>query len=303
MPVYLPDMTSQEAEVALREAQVVILPVGSVEWHGPHLPLSVDYHSSRSFALAAAEQLAPRVLVTHSLYGVVRGQMQFPGSITIPPHAFIEIMVGTCQSLNYHGVQKVLILNGHGSNRPQVLAAAVRASKEFDMQVVPASWWDFTPESAVQEIFAGQHVPGHATDSETSLMLYLRPDLVKQERALKESWQVEVDAGRGGVEAWLRGGVQHSTAEKGKALFEQTLQRLTAWLEEFMAGKTQVVVPRADREGYTIEFLGPRLWFFWAETCQKYMEQFRPRFLTPSGHPMPGVELDREGNPIYKEKA
>ena len=76
--------------------------------------------------------------------------MQFPGSITIPPHAFIEIMVATCQSLKYHGINKILILNGHGSNRPQVLAAAVRASNEFEMQVVPASWWDFTPESAVR---------------------------------------------------------------------------------------------------------------------------------------------------------
>ena len=300
MQVYLPDMTSQEAQAAIAEAKAVILPVGSVEWHGPHLPLSVDYHSSRSFALAAANRVAPRVLVTHSLYGVVRGQMEFPGSITIPPHAFIEIMVGTCQSLKYHGVQKILILNGHGSNRPQCLAAAVRASNEFGIQVVPASWWDFTPESAVQEIFDGQHIPGHATDSETSLMLYLQPDLVKQERALEKSWQAELDAGRGGVAAWMRGGVQDSTAEKGKALFEQTLARMTAWLEEFMAGKAQVVAPRADREGYTIEALGTRLWFFWAEACQDYMEQFRPRFRTPSGNPMRGVELDGEGNPIYK---
>ncbi len=298
---YLPDMTSQEAQAAIAEAQVVILPVGSIEWHGPHLPLNVDYHSSRAFALAAAEQLAPRVLVTHSLHGVVRGQMEFPGSITIPPHAFIEIMVGTCQSLGYHGVKKILILNGHGSNRPQCLAAAIRASKEFDMQVATGSWWDFTPESAVQEIFDGQHVPGHATDSETSLMLYLQPDLVKQERALKESWQAELDAGRGGVEGWLRGGVQNSTAEKGKALFEQTLQRMTDWLQEFMAGKTRVVTPRADREGYTVEFLGTRLWYFWAETCQEYMEQFRPRFRLPNGNPMPGVTLDAEGNPIYSE--
>jgi creatinine amidohydrolase len=300
MHVYLPDMTSQEAQAAIAEASAVILPVGSVEWHGPHLPLSVDYHTSRSFALAAAEHLAPQVLVTHSLYGVVRGQMEFPGSITIPPHAFIEIMVGTCQSLKYHGVQKILILNGHGSNRPQCLAAAVRASNEFDMQVVPASWWDFTPESAVQGIFDGQHIPGHATDSETSLMLHLQPDLVKQERALKESWQAELDAGRGGVAAWMRGRVQSSTADKGKALFEQTLAGMTAWLGEFIAGNVQVVAPRADREGYTIEALGTRLWFFWAEACQDYMEQFRPRFRTPSGNLMPGVELDGEGNPIYK---
>jgi creatinine amidohydrolase len=301
MQVYLPDMTSQEAEAAIAEAKAVILPVGSVEWHGPHLPLNVDYHSSRSFALAAAEQLAPRVLVTHSLYGVVRGQMQFPGSITIPPHALIEIMVGTCQSLRYHGVERILILNGHGSNRPQCLAAAVRASKEFDMQVVPSSWWDFTPESARQEIFAGQHVPGHATDAETSLMLYLQPGLVKQDRALEASWQAELDAGRGGVDGWRRGGVQNASAEKGKALFERTLKGMAAWLEEFMAGKTHVVAPRADREGYTVEALGTRLWYFWAETCQEYMEQFRPRFRTPNGNPMSGVELDAEGNPIYSK--
>lgn len=300
MPVYLPDMTSQEAEAAIREAKAVILPVGSVEWHGPHLPLSVDHISARAFALAAAERLEPRVLVTHSLTGVVRGQMQFPGSITIPPHAFIEIIVGTCQSLQYHGVQRVLVLNGHGSNRPQALAAAIRASNEFGMEVMTASWWDFTPESAVQEIMQGNNIPGHAGDAETSLIMYLQPDLVKVDRALEASWQPEVDAGRGGAEGWVRSGVHQSTAEKGKALFDLTLQHMAAWLDEFAEGKAEPVAPRADREGYTIEFLGPRLWYFWAETLQQYMEQFRPRFISETGHPYPGIELDRYGSPVEK---
>jgi hypothetical protein len=66
-------------------------------------------------------------------------------------------------------------------------------------------------------------------------------------------------------------------------------------------GKAQPVPPRADREGYTIEFLGPRLWYFWAETCQQYMEQFRPRFIGPTGRLYPGVTLDREGNPVRQE--
>lgn len=301
MPVYLPDMTSQEAEAAIREAGAVILPVGSVEWHGPHLPLSVDHISSRAFALAAAERLEPRVLVTHSLTGVVRGQMQFPGSITIPPHAFIEIIVGTCQSLQYHGVQRVLVLNGHGSNRPQALAAAIRASNEFGMEVMTASWWDFTPESAVQEIMQGNNIPGHGGDAETSLIMHLQPELVKVDRALESSWQPEVDAGRGGSEGWVRAGVHQSTAEKGKALFELTLQHMVAWLEEFAAARAKPVAPRADREGYTIEFLGPRLWFFWAETCQRYMEQFRPRFIDQTGRPYSGIELDDYGNPVQKD--
>ena len=300
MSVYLPEMTSQEAEAAIREAGAVILPVGSVEWHGPHLPLNVDHITARAFAMAAAERLAPRVLVAHSLTGVVRMQMQFPGSITVPPHAFIETIVGTCQSLNYHGVQRILVLNGHGSNRPQALAAAIRASNEFGMDVKTASWWDFTPESAVQDIMHGNDIPGHAGDAETSLMLYLDPELVKVNRALESSWQAEVDAGRGGSEGWVRAGVHQSTAEKGKALFDLTLDHMIAWLEEFTTGRAEAVAPRSDREGYTIEFLGPRLWFFWAETLQRYMEQFRPRFRDQAGHPYPGVEIDRYGNPIEK---
>jgi creatinine amidohydrolase len=260
----------------------------------------VDHISARAFALAAAERLAPRVLVTHSLTGVVRGQMQFPGSITIPPHAFIEIIVGTCQSLKYHGVERILVLNGHGSNRPQALAAAIRASNEFGMDVKTASWWDFTPESAVQEIMQGNNIPGHAGDAETSLLMHLEPDLVKVDRALESSWQAEVDAGRGGAEGWVRAGVHQSSAEKGKALFDLTLKHMIAWLEEFAAGRAQPITPRADREGYTIEFLGPRLWFFWAETCQQYMEQFRPRFIGQTGHPYPGVELDSYGSPVQK---
>ncbi|MEA3406619.1 MAG: creatininase family protein [Chloroflexota bacterium] len=301
MNVYLHDMTSKEAAAALEKCKVVILPIGSVEWHGPHLPLSVDHESSRAFALAAAEELYPQVLVTHSLEGVVRGQMQFPGSITVPPHAFIEIMVGTCQSLNYHGVEKILILNGHGSNRPAALAAAIRASNQFDMQVVTASWWDFTPESAVDEIMDGNHIPGHAGDCETSLMMYLRPEMVNVDEALESSWEPEVEAGRGGADGWRKAGIDKSGAEKGEALFKLTLEHMTEWLEDFIAGKTSVVEPKSDREGYTVEFLGPRLWYFWAETNQQYMEQFRPRFIDESGRPYPGVELDGWGNPIGQE--
>ena len=54
---------------------------------------------------------------------------------------------------------------------------------------------------------------------------------------------------------------------------------------------------RSDVEGYTIEFLGTRLYYFWAETCQEYMEQFRPRFRDHWGYPYPGIELDNWGNP------
>jgi creatinine amidohydrolase len=300
MNVFLPDMTSKEAQSAIAEAKVVILPVGSVEWHGPHLPLSVDYHSSHDFALAVAEQLAPQVLVTHSLYGVVRGQMVLPGSITIPPHAFIEIMVGTCQSLEHHGVRKILILNGHGSNRPQCLAAAVRASREFDMEVMTASWWDFTPESASRDIVDGQHVPGHACETETALLLHLHPELVKVDEALKADWQAEVDVGLGGKAIWTRHGVGQATAAKGKAIFELTLQHMTVWLEDFIASRASPPLPWSDTEGYTIEYLGTRLWYFWAETCQEYMEQFRPRFRDHWGHPYPDVQIDNQGNPIKK---
>ncbi|MBN1401023.1 MAG: creatininase family protein [Anaerolineae bacterium] len=300
MQVHLHEMTSQEAEAALSAAQVVIVPVGSCEWHGPHLPLNVDHETSQAFARAAAEALYPQVLITHVIEGVVRGQMQFPGSITIPPHTLIETLVGVCQSLNYHGVQRILILNGHGSNRSQTLAAAIRASKEFDMQVATASWWDLTPESAVSEIMGGRSIPGHAGDAETSLMLYLKPEAVHVERALQAPWEPEVAAGRGGVAGWERAGIQHASAAKGQALFEQTLERMVAWLRAFIAGESAVVEPRADREGYTVEFLGPRLWYFWAETNQRFMEQFRPRFRDASGHPYPGVTLDREGNPIQE---
>jgi hypothetical protein len=166
---------------------------------------------------------------------------------------------------------------------------------------VPASWWDFTPSSAVEDIMDGRPIPGHAADAETSLMLHLRPELVKVEEALASSWSAEVSAGRSGVDGWLDAGIDKSTAEKGKALFDLTLEHLVAWLRDFAAGKTRVVAPGSDVEGYTIDYLGTRLWFFWAETCQEYMEQFRPRFIDQAGRPYPGVELDRRGEPIHEE--
>ena len=133
-------------------------------------------------------------------------------------------------------------------------------------------------------------------------MMYLRPDLVHVDRALGKSWETELDAGRAGAAAWIRAGIDKSTPEKGEALFKVTLEGMAAWLKDFVDGKTEVVEPRADREGYTVEALGTRLWYFWAETNQQYMEQFRPRFISPSGHPYRGLKLDSWGNPVKDER-
>lgn len=298
MNVYLPEMTSKEAGAALAAAEAVIVPIGSVEWHGPHLPLNVDHLAAHAYASAAAGALAPAVLHTHVIEGVVRGQMQWPGSITIPPHTLIETLVGVCQSLNYHGIQRVLLLNGHGSNRPCALSAALRASKQFDMRVAAASWWDFSPEDAGEAIMEGHAVPGHAGDCETSLMLHLAPETVRVDEALREDWQPELDGGRAGVAGWRAAGIDRATPEKGQALFTSTLARMVAWLRDFCADRVDLVPPSADREGYTTEFLGTRLWYFWAEENQQYMEQFRPRFRDKAGRPYPGVTLDAYGDPI-----
>ncbi|MBS7610362.1 creatininase family protein [Candidatus Bathyarchaeota archaeon] len=108
--------------------------------------MALDQLTSLYIALRVSERMYPRVLVAAPVfYGVVRDQMRHPGSATVEPHVFIDLMVSVCQSLQVRGIDRIVVLNGHGSNRPAVLGAAVRASGELGIRVVPACYWDFIP--------------------------------------------------------------------------------------------------------------------------------------------------------------
>jgi creatinine amidohydrolase len=108
-----------EMNEAIAMQKVVILPVGSTEQHGPHLPLDVDVFLCEEVCMEAGRRAPDQILVLPSLaYGLNLHHIDFPGTIHIEPEVFIAFCVNILKSVAYHGFEKMLVVNGHGSNTP-----------------------------------------------------------------------------------------------------------------------------------------------------------------------------------------
>jgi len=171
---YLPHMSWPEVEAALKTTDMVLMPVGSVEQHGRHLPLGTDSLAAIEVCKLIAQQVdavvAPSVLV-----GLSEHHMGFPGSLTLRPETFEAVVFETAQSLIRHGFRKICIYNGHGGNSTAVANIIQRINQE-----TPATAVDLHQIRYPQEKSPYADVPFdyHAGVGETSWMLYLTKSLV-----------------------------------------------------------------------------------------------------------------------------
>ena len=137
-------LTWEEIADCIAAGKIPIVPTGAVEQHGPHLPLDVDMLLSTSVALEAGRRNPTKILVLPSVsYGYTGHVMDFPGTINIHYSHFIEHVLDICKSLAYHGFKKMLLLNGHGSNMPNLDLVARRCNLETDAECGYAGWWSF----------------------------------------------------------------------------------------------------------------------------------------------------------------
>jgi creatinine amidohydrolase len=167
-----------------RGAGLAIIPVGSVEQHGYHLPLGTD----SMVAIRLAEDAAQRTnaIVTPPLwFGWSPHHMALPGSISIRPQILIEMLFDILSSLATHGFKQFIIVNGHRIvNIPWIQICAEKAQRELGVRVAiydPA----YMSKEIVDRIGFGEL--GHAEEIETSHMLYIMPYLVRMEKAKDSS--------------------------------------------------------------------------------------------------------------------
>lgn len=182
MEVWLQNLSWQElAEQREAARNVVIIPVGSTEQHGNHLPLGTDTLVAMLLAEDAAKETG--VLVAPPLwYGWSPHHMVLPGTITIRPEILVELLYDVIQSLQIHGFTKFIVINGHRIvNISWMQLAAERAQRQLGVKVVL-----FDPAYMSKEIVGklGYGPVGHSEEIETSQILYKRPELVHMEKAL-----------------------------------------------------------------------------------------------------------------------
>jgi creatinine amidohydrolase len=263
-------MTWPEADAAAREGRICVLPVGAVEQHGPHLPLDVDMRLATAVAEGAVTQIPETACVLPCVpYGYAAHVMDFPGTVDIEHTHFMAYVLDICRSLGHHGFERVLLLNGHGSNRPNLDLVARRGNLETDAEVAYGSWWslltvdpEFLPSWRESEFPGGC---GHACELETSVYMHLWPEDVRHDLIAAGEVAFNRDGSRYrfndlfasppfAVTSWtssysesgVLGRADLATPEKGRRAYEEATSRLRDFLLEW---STAPVRPRQDRHG------------------------------------------------------
>src|SRR5919201_238863 len=178
-----------EVEALDRERTVAVLPTAAVEQHGPHLPLDTDtFLCTRVVEAAAAQaQAGGPVLVAPALaFGSSAHHMAFAGTLTLAPATFLTCVVDLCGSLVAHGFRRLLVVNGHGGNSALVREAVQQLAVDSRVLAAAADYWVLARETAAEVRDSPPGGMAHACEFETSLMLYLRPELVRTELVGRE---------------------------------------------------------------------------------------------------------------------
>ncbi len=249
-----------ELKEAVAQKRVIVLPTGSTEQHGPHLPLDVDNFLCQSVCEGAAALAPDDVLLMPPLsYGFNWHHIDFPGTIGIAWHHYVRFILDIVRSVAHHGFRKVLIVNGHGSNRPLVEVVARQATMDYDVVCAALDYFEVATEAVHRLRESPKGWVAHADEMETSLYLYLRPEGVRKDLAARENnmlpsefwWQDLEQGGRVGMMEWwssfshsgVLGDPTLATAEKGEALYRAATEELAKLIREF---KERPIRPRED---------------------------------------------------------
>ncbi len=168
--------------LAKRDA-VAILPVGSIEQHGPHLPTQVDALLAGEVARRAARRAAattPVVVAPTVWSGLAEHHMSLGATLSIDFDAFFALLRGLTRSLVRHGFRRVLLLNGHGGNIAALTVIANELGVELDAPIATASYW-MLARDGFKAVLERQTNVRHACEAETSMLLALAPELVDME--------------------------------------------------------------------------------------------------------------------------
>lgn len=176
--------TWPEVEAHLGRSTGIILPVGSVEQHGPNGLIGTDALCAEAVATLAAER-AEALVAPCLRVGIAQHHLAFAGTLALRPTTLIAVIEDVASSLARHGFTHVLIVNGHGGNLAtlgaacqSVYDAASRAGRPSPLRFKVTSWWDPPSVKALVQNLFGAAEGSHATASEIAVTRALHPDRV-----------------------------------------------------------------------------------------------------------------------------
>lgn len=176
---------SEVREIARKDGSILIIPVGSIEQHGPHLPVATDTILVETIARKSAEKVTNGlpVLVAPTIWtGQSPHHLYFGGTISLESEDLQKVIQEVSEAGIENGFDAILLLNGHGGNTPVIGNVVKKVGKENpDVEVLGLSYYQLSNQvmEDIRESEAGG--TGHGGEFETSLMMYLEPNLVREE--------------------------------------------------------------------------------------------------------------------------
>ncbi|NHN60275.1 MULTISPECIES: creatininase family protein [Halorussus] len=247
-PVELAECTWEEVEAALDAGtETAVVAVGSVEQHGPHLPLVMDALAGDELARRIAEKLGDALAAPTIRPGCSGHHMEFPGTITVPPETLMDLVRSYCRSLGDHGFQHLVLVPTHGGNFAPVDTVVPEIAREIDANVVALTDLEELMElqnEGLREAGVEYEEPVvHAGAVETAVVLAVAEGLVRTDR-LEVGQEGEVSTARllsEGFAAITENGVlgdpREATAEAGETILEKITD---AYVERIEAARDVV---------------------------------------------------------------
>ena len=204
----------------------VVVPVGSMEQHGEHLPVDTDTMSAWHVARGAARKLEhPPTVVTPPVWAALSPHhTMFPGTITLRLETITSLVADICDSIASQGFAGIVLLNGHGGNRSLVEALALELRHRLSIPILPVTYWDLVPQ-VLEEVREGEGVSiGHSGELETSIQLYLQPQRVADDQPLAPGVTDDPTLGEAAKGQRLMGAAAEALSDY--------IQRAAVWLSE-----------------------------------------------------------------------
>ena len=223
------EMTAPEIRAIDRDRTLVVAPIAAIEQHGAHLPVITDTVLVGAVAdgLEASRPLSVLLLPVQWL-GASEHHLPFGGTLTTTLPTYEQMLVELLTPMLREGFRRVLLLNGHGGNVDPLQVALRRLDASFPGAVLTgAAYWELAAEPIARLCEGPRKTVGHACEVETSLMLHLRPELVRTDRIADDPSDLglppglfrAVDFGRRTV-AGAVGYPSYAASEKGGAMLE-----------------------------------------------------------------------------------
>jgi creatinine amidohydrolase len=235
-------LTAADLRAKAEAGAIVVLPVASIEQHGPHLPVGVDSILCEHVCQGAAEAIAATtaVVVAPTLWcGMAEHHMRFGGTFTFDIPTYRAVLHCLLQSIARHGFKRVLIVNGHGGNIAALGAFLPDLVRETMLEVRVTTYFE-QARAALAAVLEDQESVHHACEAETSMMLVAAPESVRSENLPAAYGPPHATAGPPGVTRYrafrdispsgVIGDARRANAQKGERLVAACREGIAAVL-------------------------------------------------------------------------